>query len=89
MPFLFLKTVPFVCNNPAQIYCTYPAFFQVSVVGETINHSGHTALTPVKVPQSNIAEDFGSLLERKAFCDVILIVGNEEFPVHKAILAGQ
>ena len=62
---------------------------QVSVVGETINLSGQSACTPVKVPECRLSDDFESLLDNATFSDVTLSVGGREFQAHKALLAGR
>ena len=65
------------------------AFCQVSVVGETINMSGQSSCTPVKVPECRLSDDLGNLFDRSGFSDVMLCVGGREFQAHKAILAGE
>ncbi|XP_013394154.1 protein roadkill [Lingula anatina] len=64
-------------------------FCEVSVVGDTINVSGQSNCSPVKVPECKLSEDLGSLFERSAFSDVMLNVGGREFQAHKAILAAR
>ena len=61
---------------------------QVSVVGETVNVSGQSSCTPVKVPSCHLSDDLGALLDQSGFSDVILCVSGREFQAHKAILAG-
>jgi len=58
------------------------------VVGETVNMSGQSSCTPVKVPECRLSDDLGSLFERSAFSDVTLCINGHEFQAHKAILAG-
>ena len=62
---------------------------QVSVVGDTVNVAGQASGTPIKVSDSRLSDDLGSLLEREQFCDVTLSVDGCEFRAHKALLAGQ
>ena len=62
---------------------------QVSVVGDTVNVSGQSNCTPVKVPECRLSEDLGNLFDRSAFSDVTLCVSGREFQSHKAILAGK
>jgi len=62
---------------------------QVSVVGDTVNVSGQSNCTPVKVPECRLSDDMGSLYERTSFSDVTLCVSGREFQAHKAILAGK
>ncbi|KAK2161622.1 hypothetical protein LSH36_113g04013 [Paralvinella palmiformis] len=64
-------------------------FCEVSVVGETVNISGQSTCTPVKVPSCKLSDDMGMLFERKTFSDVTLCVGCHEFQAHKAMLAAR
>ena len=59
------------------------------MVGETVNMSGQSSCTPVKVPECRLSDDLGSLFERSAFSDVTLCINGHEFQAHKAILAGK
>ena len=61
----------------------------MSVVGDTVNNSGQSNCTPVKVPECRLSEDLGQLFDRSSFSDVTLCVGGREFLAHKAILAGE
>ena len=63
--------------------------FQVSVVGDTVNMSGQSNCTPVKVPECRLSDDLGGLFDRSAFSDVTLCVAGREFQAHKALLAGK
>jgi len=58
-------------------------------VGETVNVSGQSSCTPVRVPDCRLSEDFGLLFERALYNDVTLSVAGREFQAHKAILAGR
>ncbi|ESO94307.1 hypothetical protein LOTGIDRAFT_232540 [Lottia gigantea] len=64
-------------------------FCEVSVVGDTINISGQSNCTPVKVPECKLSNDLGSLFERSLASDVILCVNGKEFQAHKAILSAR
>ncbi|GFO00379.1 speckle-type poz protein [Plakobranchus ocellatus] len=64
-------------------------FCEVSVVGDTVNVSGQSNCTPVKVPECRLSEDLGQLFDRSSFSDVTLCVGGREFLAHKAILAAR
>jgi len=64
-------------------------FCEVSVVGDTINVSGQSNCTPVKVPECRLSEDLGALWDRQAFSDVTLCVDGREFHAHKALLAAR
>ena len=58
------------------------------MVGDTVNVSGQSNCTPVKVPECRLSEDLGQLFQSSSFSDVFLSVGGHEFRVHKSILAG-
>nr|KAG5688856.1 hypothetical protein BaRGS_005231 [Batillaria attramentaria] len=64
-------------------------FCEVSVVGDTVNVSGQSNCTPVKVPDCRLSEDLGQLFQSSSFSDVFLCVGGHEFRVHKSILAAR
>ncbi len=59
------------------------------MVGETVNITGQTSYSPVKVPQCRLSEDLSQLFDNSSFSDVILVVGDRQFHVHKAILAAR
>ena len=58
------------------------------MVGDTVNISGQSNCSPVKVPECRLSDDLGGLFERAASSDVTLLVQGREFQAHKAILAG-
>lgn len=58
------------------------------MVGDTVNVSGQSNCTPVKVPECRLSEDLGQLFQSSSFSDVYLCVGGHDFRVHKSILAG-
>jgi len=58
------------------------------VVGETVNVTGQSSVTPVKVPSCRLSDELGLLFERAAFSDVTLVVADRQFQAHKAVLAG-
>ena len=60
----------------------------MSVVGDTVNVSGQSNCTPVKVPDCKLSDDLGDLLDKAGFTDATLCVSGKEFQAHKAILAG-
>jgi len=62
---------------------------QVSVVGETVNLSGQSSCTPVRVPDCKLSEELGAMFDRSSFSDVTFSVGGREFYAHKAVLAGE
>jgi len=64
-------------------------FCEVSVVGETVNVTGQSSVTPVKVPGCRLSDDLGLLFDRSAFSDVTLVVADRQFHVHKALLAAR
>lgn len=57
-------------------------------MGETVNVSGQSNCTPVRVPDCRLSEDLGLLFERELYTDVALCADGREFQAHKAILAG-
>ena len=59
------------------------------MVGETINLSGQSTCTPVKVPDCRLSDDLEQLFDHGTFSDVTLCVAGREFQAHKAILAGK
>ena len=77
-----------VSTCKSSLMMLYDIMLQVSVVGDTVNVSGQSNCTPVKVPECRLSEDMGSLYERTSFSDVTLCVGGREFQAHKAVLAG-
>ncbi|KAK6183633.1 speckle-type POZ protein [Patella vulgata] len=64
-------------------------FCEVSVVGDTVNISGQSNCTPVKVPECKLSTDLGALFERSLASDVVLCVNGKEFQAHKAILSAR
>ena len=60
----------------------------MSVVGETVNITGQSSYSPVKVPSCRLSDELGALFESASFSDVALCVGDRQFQCHKAILAG-
>lgn len=74
------------CPWDVIIKCGVP--LQVSVVGDTVNVSGQSNCTPVKVPECKLSDDLGVLFERSSFSDVTLCLGGRQFSAHKAVLAG-
>ena len=55
--------------------------------GDSINVSGSSHPSALKVPESKLSDHMGLLLDRGAFSDVTLCAGGREFQAHKAILA--
>ena len=64
-------------------------FCEVSVVGDTVNVTGQSNLTMVKVPPCQLSDDMGQLFDRSCFSDFTLVVGDRQFHVHKAVLAAR
>ena len=58
------------------------------MVGDTVNVSGQSNCTPVKVPECRLSEDLGDIVDKGSFTDVNLVVAGKQFHAHKAILAG-
>ena len=59
------------------------------MVADSVNISGQTGMGNFKVPEDNLSSDLGKLLEEGLFSDIMLISGDHQFPVHKAILASR
>lgn len=70
-------------DDKLTIYC------EVSVVGETVNITGQSSYSPVKVPTCRLSEDLSQLYDSSAFSDVTLVVADKQFHVHKAVLAAR
>uniref|UniRef100_A0A8C4WYP3 Speckle type BTB/POZ protein like n=1 Tax=Eptatretus burgeri TaxID=7764 RepID=A0A8C4WYP3_EPTBU len=64
-------------------------FCEVSVVQDSVNISGHSNMTTLKVPECRLANDMGDLWESNRFADCCLCVCGREFNAHKAILAAR
>uniref|UniRef100_UPI00358DE3EC speckle-type POZ protein isoform X2 n=2 Tax=Myxine glutinosa TaxID=7769 RepID=UPI00358DE3EC len=64
-------------------------FCEVSVVQDSVNISGHSNMTTLKVPECRLANDMGDLWESNRFTDCCLCVCGREFNAHKAILAAR
>jgi len=64
-------------------------FCEVSVVADSVNVSGLSIMSTLKVPDCNLPQDFGHLLESATFSDMTLKVEDKVYPVHKAILAAR
>lgn len=64
-------------------------FCEVSVVADTVNISGQSNQSQLKVPECRLADDLSALWERSAFSDVTLCVNGREFKAHTAILAAR
>ena len=62
-------------------------YSEISVVAESVNISGQTAINRFKVPECRLQDDLNNLFENPNFSDVTLLCGNREFKAHKAILA--
>jgi speckle-type POZ protein len=65
------------------LYC------EVSVVADSINHSGQSSASQFRIPDCRLSDDLGGLFESGKFSDVILSVNGAEFNAHKSILAAR
>lgn len=69
--------------------------FNITIVkvSDTINLLNPTARSPQMPsssnPSQNILANFKKMFNRKAFCDVTFVLGDETFHAHKAVLAAQ
>ena len=59
------------------------------MVADSVNVSGQSLMSNLKVPDSNLAENMSTLLEQGQFSDMILKIQETSIPVHKAILAAR
>ncbi|KRX83677.1 Protein roadkill [Trichinella nativa] len=64
-------------------------FCEVSVVSDTVNVTGQSAVSQFNVPDCRLADDLCELLDSQRFSDFCLLVHGQEFRVHKAILAAR
>ncbi|XP_061413326.1 speckle-type POZ protein isoform X2 [Lethenteron reissneri] len=64
-------------------------FCEVSVVQDSVNISGQSSMSTLKVPDCRLAVDFGEIWDNSRFTDCLLRVGGQEFKAHKAVLAGR
>lgn len=62
-------------------------YSEVSVVTDCVNISGQTSTNRFKIPECRLSDDLNYLFENSNFSDVVLVCGQKEFKVHKAILA--
>jgi len=81
--FLLDDTNGLLPDDKLTLYC------EVSVVAESINHSGQSSASQFKIPDCRLSDDLGSLFESDKFSDVILGCNGAEFSAHKAILAAR
>ncbi|XP_071942085.1 speckle-type POZ protein B-like isoform X1 [Antedon mediterranea] len=64
-------------------------FCEVSVVQDSVNISGQSSQSQLKVPECRLDDDLNTLLERSSFSDVTLCVNGREYQAHKALLAAR
>ena len=81
--FLLDETNGLLPDDRLTLYC------EVSVVADSINHSGQSSISQFKIPDCRLADDLGSLFDSAKFSDVILSVAGAEFNAHKSILAAR
>ena len=81
--FLLDDTNGLLPDDRLTLYC------EVSVVAESINHSGQSSTSQFKIPDCRLSDDLGSLFESGKFSDVILSCNGAEFNAHKSILAAR
>ena len=62
-------------------------YSEVSVVTDCVNISGQTSINRFKIPECRLSDDLNGLFENSNFSDVVLVCGQKEFKMHKAILA--
>merc|ERR550534_2282724 len=64
-------------------------FCEVSVVADSVNVSGQSLMSSLKVPDTQLADNIHSLPETGNFSDNVLHCGGRDFQCHKAILAAR
>lgn len=64
-------------------------FCEVSVVADSVNVSGQSLMSSLKVPEIQLSDNIHSLLETGNFSDMALKIGDTRIPVHKSILAAR
>merc|ERR1711936_1548745 len=64
-------------------------FCEVSVVADSVNVSGQSLMSSLKVPEIQLSDNIHSLLETGNFSDMALKIGDTTIPVHKSILAAR
>lgn len=75
-----LEISDYLKNDRLSISCT---------VGVVVSSTQGPRLYSIPVPESNIGEQFGALLDEGDNTDVTFIVGSETFKVHKLVLAAR
>lgn len=68
---------------------TLTLFCEVSVVADSINVSGSSTQSAVKVQECNLSCQLGNLLDTGLLSDVSLLADGQEYKAHKAILAAR
>ncbi|KAK3751856.1 hypothetical protein QZH41_009661, partial [Actinostola sp. cb2023] len=68
---------------------TLNLFCEVSVEGDSVNVSGSSHSSALKVPECKLSTDMEKLLNNGTFSDTVLVVDGREFYAHKAILAAR
>eukprot|EP00250_Pteridium_aquilinum_P013573 c21428_g1_i1 orf=351-1586(-) len=75
-----LETSDYLKNDRLSISCT---------VGVVVSSTQGPRLYSIPVPESNIGEQFGALLDDGENTDITFLVGSETFKAHKLILAAR
>ena len=73
-----LETSDYLKNDSLSISCT---------VGVVVSSTQGPRLYSIPVPESNIGEQFGAILDEGENTDIIFNVGRESFHAHKLVLA--
>ncbi|KAH7423741.1 hypothetical protein KP509_12G071100 [Ceratopteris richardii] len=73
-----LENSDFLKNDSLVISCT---------VGVVVSSTQGPRLYTIPVPESNIGEQFGALLDEGTNTDITFLVGSESFKAHKLVLA--
>jgi speckle-type POZ protein len=75
-----LETSDYLKNDSLSIRCT---------VGVVVSSTQGPQLYSIPVPESNIGEQFGAILDEGENTDIVFNVGRETFHAHKLVLAAR
>ncbi|KAH9364027.1 hypothetical protein HPB48_015346 [Haemaphysalis longicornis] len=80
---LLKGTEGLLTRDKLTIFCEVLAFL------DSVNTSSQNMVVSVDVPECNLSDDFGHLLESRQLSDVVLSVQGKEIRAHKVVLAAR